>query len=348
VRIRYPGARLVEGRRPAKALLIGAVATVVGWSATGLVLALRQPGGGGLLPDLGGAPESAPARWVLLALAAGTAAIGCWGLYTVFRAGSDLLVRRTFEAEVLRVRPVTEGDDVVEYQVALDEATHDRVRAWSLSPQQAPGLGQRDVVRVTVAPRLRYVHDVSVVRRGVRVPLDEDAEPMVDEVIDDLPDKANSMMSSLHRFRAVLEVAGLAGAGGVEPETLLTEEEVGAVLGGPVRVRSVTGGKAVPISGMRMAEYAAVGGRAKVMVQTYAGPMAKLSGRGGTVPVPGLGDRATIREGAISVLVGEAGLQIILGHVDAEQRDGMLRRLAEIATPRLSSAVRQPVTDPGR
>jgi MYXO-CTERM domain-containing protein len=170
VRIRYPGNRAAEGRHPAAAGLVGLVVAVAGWYGIRLVQAVRRrldaPEGLGLGPDVDELLDRGWARLVLaVALALALAAVA-WGAYTVFRAVLDLGGRRTFEAEVLRVRTVRNDDKVTDYQVALDDGKGERTRAWSVSPKRMPALLERDVVEV-VAQVNGKLRDRVVVPAGI-------------------------------------------------------------------------------------------------------------------------------------------------------------------------------------
>jgi Predicted membrane protein (DUF2207) len=178
VRIRYPGNRAAEARHPALSAVVGILAMVVGWYGTRGVLAVRRELGGdfGLgLPDETARRLDSPwSQLVLLVLATAFVAIGVWGAWVVVRSVIDVGARRTFEAEVLRIRTISDDEgNVKEHQVALDDGKSEKTRAWSVPQRRMPVLHERDVVSVTVGPWLHHVFALSVVSRGTVVQVDD-------------------------------------------------------------------------------------------------------------------------------------------------------------------------------
>ncbi len=194
VRIRYPGNRVAEGRHPVAAALIGAAVTVAGWygvrGVRGLRRSLDSETGLGLTPDVDQQLDNDWTRLVLLVLLVLLLAAIGWGIWTVIRAVLDLAGRRTFEAEVLRVRERRNDDKIIDYQVALDDGKSDRVRAWSVVPKRMIALLERDVVSVTVGPRLRHVSAISVVRRAPVVDVGLGGVEADPQVIEEPPDRS--------------------------------------------------------------------------------------------------------------------------------------------------------------
>lgn len=333
VRIRYPGNRAAEGRHPALAALIGLLATLLGWYGIRGVLAVH-----GALTDetLGlseGTVRALDSAWtdlVLLVLGAGFGAVGVWGAWVVVRAVLDLGGRRTFQGEVLRVRVIRNDDGVaVEYQVAVDDGHSERTRAWSVPRARMPSLGDRDVVSLTVAPRLRYVHSIAVVTRATPVAVD-DAGPGLDhEVIEDEPARDA-------RPGGAPATGGTPG-GGVDPATLFTAAEVGAALGRPVHPPTTLQTPSFGFLGMRIAEYAALDGRARLVVQVATGAVAAALGADRGEPLPG---GAVLRDGSVVLRTPDAVVALHTRHLDSATADPALRHLATLAHHRL----RQPTT----
>ena len=124
----------------------------------------------------------------------------------------------------------------------------------------------------------------------------------------------------------------------VDPALLLTAEEVSAAFGrkfGPPR--PVTSDRALPYLGVRMCEYVADGpDRAKVQVQAVTGRIARaLLDRVRGEPLPGVGEHALVRGGALAMVQGDVGLAIYVQHVEAATARAGLRQLAVIAASRL-------------
>ncbi len=323
VRIRYPGNRAAEGRHPLLSALVGILAMVIGWYGTKLVLGVRDRLEPGRSLGLGAAAdEKLDNPWtqpVLLLVLAAFLVVGIWGAWVVVRAGLDLVGRRTFEAEVLRIRTISDDEGTVkEHQVALDDGKSERTRAWSVSPRTMPVLRERDVVSVTVGPWLHHVAALSVVRKGTVVQVDDDGPGLDSQVIEDAP-------------------APRGAAAGPDPATLFTPAEVGAALGQPVHPSSSRGVEAAMFGlGMRMAEFAAVGSRARVVVQVATGRLAGSLGAGRGEQLPG---GAVLRAGSVIVRTPDAVVALHVRNVD--QAEPALRRLAALATDRL---VVRPVT----
>ena len=366
VRVRYPGFRVAEGRHPAVATLVGLAAVAFGWYGTRAVLAVRDG-----IRDRGlGLPEQTldvlDGQWTqlgLLVVAGGFAAVGGWGGWVVVRAVLDLGSRRTFEAEVLRVRLVRDDEGrVTEHQVALDDGRSERTRAWAVPTRRWPGVSDRDVVSVTVGPRLHHVYALTVVRRGPAVAIDDPAAGLDSQVVEELaPPRvagagrdpvpsaggvAGGLVGGLVGGPAGGLVGGLVGGpagglvGGVDPAALFSPAEVGAALGTPVNpAGAVEGGSVFGVLGMRMVEFTAVGGPARVLVQVTTGRMAGAVGAVGAgigEPLPGGG---TLRDGSVVLRGPDAVVGVHVRHAPPAVTEQALSRLAALAAERLT---RQP------
>jgi hypothetical protein len=127
-----------------------------------------------------------------------------------------------------------------------------------------------------------------------------------------------------------------------DPVSLLTAEEVSAAFGRPLGPpRSLTGDGTLPFLGVRMCEYAAVGDRASVQVQTVTGRIARaLLERLRGEPLPGIGEEAYLRGDAVAVLQGDVGIAIRVQHVDRAAVRVGLCRLAATAAGRLPASQR--------
>lgn len=335
VRIRYPGARVAEGRHPVVAALVGAAVAVAGWYAVrgvrGLRRSLDSETGLGLTPEVDQRLDNDWTRLVLLVLLLLLLAAIAWGAWTIARAVLDLAGRRTFEAEVLRVRERRNDDKVLDYQVALDDGKSERVRAWPVAPKRMIALLERDVVSVTVGPRLRHVSAISVVRRAPVVDLGTGSVVDDSQVIEDSPAPARSGWSS---------VLSGAPATGPDPVALLPAEDVGAALGRPVTVRAAAGEfGGLALIGMRMVEYAAVDGPERVLVQVGSGGLVARAaglgaGRGGE---PVAGGAGVLRDGSAVVRAGDTVVAVHLRHGSATTGPATVRRLAELAAQRLGA-----------
>ena len=325
VRIRYPGARAAEGRHPLLAALIGILAVLAGWYGTRGVLALRRTldeGGLGLPEDTERRLDGPWTDVVLLALGTGLAVVGVWGAWVVVRAVLDLTSRRTFEAEVLRIRTVRNDDGVeLEHQVALDDGRSERTRAWSITAKRTPPVDERDVVSVTVGPWLHYVYAMTVVRRGTTVPLVEYDTDLDSQVIEEPVPAGDPWTAALNR-----------PATGPDPASLFTAAELSSALGRPMNPPTSLQASAFGALGMRMAEYAALNGRARVLVQVATGRFAGAVGADRGELLPG---GARLRDGSVVIRIPDAVVAIHIRHVDRPTTATALRHLAALATTRL-------------
>jgi hypothetical protein len=361
VRIRYPGMRIAEGRHPVVSASLGVAAIVIGWYGSRLALSVRD-GVAGWAPvaaaDTRRFLETSWPQLALFLLAAGFVALAVWGGWVVLRSVLDLAGRRTFEAEVLRVRTVRDDEgQVQEYQVALDDGRSPSTRAWPVRPARWPGLSDRDVVSVTVGPWLHHVSALSVVRRGPGGEID-DGDPGLDSQVVEEP-----VRTSATGWDAVLGAgwagpfdpdgpgggttqvstgtlggpgpAGPGAAGRVDPAALFSAAEVGAALGQPVNPPGpVDGGPVTGVLGLRMAEFAAVGGSARVLVQVATGRMAGALGAGTGEPLPGGG---VLRDGSVVVRGAGAVVAVHVRHAPGGTAEPALRHLAALAARRLNA-----------
>jgi hypothetical protein len=327
VRIRYPGNRAAEGRHPVLSALVGIVAVLVGWYGMKLVLGIRHGLEPGHSLGLGQAANDAlDTPWtqpVLLLLLLAFLVVGVWGAWVIVRAVLDLGGKRTFEAEVLRVRTLhdDEGNET-EHQVALDDGKSERTRAWSVPPKRMPALRERDVVSVTVGPWLHHVFALSVVSRGTVVQVDDGRPGLDSQVIEEQPG-----------WDSVLGAAAAAGAiPGPDPVRLFSAAEISDALGRPMNPPTAPVGGSMFGMGMRMAEFAAVGGPARVLVQVATGRFAGALGAGRGQQLPG---GAMLRDGSVILRAQDAVVGIHIRHVDRSAAEPALRRIASLAADRL-------------
>lgn len=330
VRIRYPGNRAAEGRHPVLAALVGGLAVVIGWYSSPAVWSVRRQLADrsfGLPEDTARTLDGPWTQLVLLVMAAALGTVGVWGAWVVVRAGLDLGARRSFEAEVLRIRTVSDDEgDLKEYQVALDDGRSEKTRAWSVPPKRMPALRERDVVAVTVGPWLHHVFALSLVRRGTVVEID-DVRPGLDSQVIEAP------VPPVPRT-GWDPVPG--AATGVDPATLFTAAEVSTALGRPMNPPgAVQGGSAFGVMGMRMAEFAALDGPARVLVQVATGRLAGAVGANRGQRLPG---GAMLRDGSVVLRPPGTVVAVHVRNVDPGVADQALRRLAALAERRLHPA----------
>jgi hypothetical protein len=153
VRVSYPRFRIIWGRSPVEALLvglfIGAIGVAVGW------LAWQFHG----LVD-GSTPGDEASRWLNLsaymAMAIG-ALVGIWGLRTIGLAFADLRSRNEVQGRLIRCRAFEAGKNVT-YFVAIDDGRAARVRAWRVNAHQYHQREEGSVVKAQFTPRLGYVY----------------------------------------------------------------------------------------------------------------------------------------------------------------------------------------------
>jgi hypothetical protein len=242
---------------------------------------------------------------------------------------------------------VTSGDRTTGYEIAIDDGTHRKIRAWPGRPARMPAVAQGDVVRATVGARLRHVYRVTVLRPGLaQMEATGGAEDGVDTVdaadAADGVDTVDSVLEPVPLLRAALSLVGPGRGGGsdVDPASLLTAAEVSAAFGRPFGPpRSLTEEHTLPFLGMRMCEYPAAGeggGPARVQVQTVTGRIARaMLERVRGEPLPGIGEEAYLRGDTVAVLQGDVGLAIHIQHPDGGSTRPGLCRLAAIAAGRL-------------
>ena len=305
VRIRYPGNRAAEGRHPAASAFVGLLVGAGAFYALRGLLTLRrrfdtdETLGLGISSTFSDWLDTGWTRLVLLVLVGVAVVLLVWAAWTIVRAVLDLGARNTFEAEVLRVRRIADDEGTIkEYAVALDDGRSEKVRAYAILPKRMPSLDERDVVSVTAGRWLRYVFAITVVRRGTVLS------------IDDGPDDVDSQV--------VTQPSPVASG------PLFSVAEVSAAHGRPVNPRAET----PAMFGQHFTEYAAVGGKERVLVHTSAGGL--------TAAAAGLARRkggrdVDIRNGSVAIRLGEALVIVHVRNADPATTDAALRRFADLA-----------------
>lgn len=112
-----------------------------------------------------------------------------------------------------------------------------------------------------------------MVRRGSTVTLDDSGPDLDSQVIDEPSSAGND-----NPWAAVLNGSVDPAVGGVDPGTLFTTAEVSSALGRPMNPPTTLQGTAFGPLGMRMAEFAALDGRARVLMQVATGRLAGAIG----------------------------------------------------------------------
>jgi hypothetical protein len=156
VRVRYPRLRLVWGRPPVVALLVGVGVAGGGYVLLRLMLWLR--GATGEAGDWVGLVVTVLALAVLAVLAV----LG-WGGWTALRAVVDLGSRREVEGQGVRLRSWRRGENERDCFAAVDDGRSGKVRAWVVSAATYARLWEGVTVSATVGPRLGYVFRVELV-----------------------------------------------------------------------------------------------------------------------------------------------------------------------------------------
>jgi Predicted membrane protein (DUF2207) len=314
VRVSYPRLRLVWGRPPVVAFLVGLGAAGGGYLLLRLMLSVR------------GATDE-PGNWVgpvasVLALAA-LAVLG-WGGWTALRALVDLGSRREVEGQVVRLRSWQRGENERDHFAAMDDGRSGKVKAWLVPAATHARLWEGATASATVGPRLGYVFRMDL----VGPPAAAGAEP------------APAPAEAVGREDGAV---GLLADPGVEvdPATVVTAEDAGAALGVPVGPAEPLIEQPLPVARMRGCRYAAASGdRASVSVFTAAGQTVKLLARVHRrfgEAVPGLGDQAWLRGDTVAVVRGEVMVSIRLQGRHVPDRPAALKRLAAAAAGRLAA-----------
>lgn len=314
VRVRYPRRSTRYGLTGGRVLSGGLRRVAVG---IGLLL-LRSE----LLPrvDIGDliVPGAAPAIDVVdTALLVVAIALLARGGYWLIRGAIDLATTRTVTGEVLWIDPWlsrrrgNNGPMVTSlYYLAVDDGSSDKTTAWGLPRELNSGVATGDTVAIRVRPWTRRVLELQRVAQGGGSRL---AEALAEE------ERAASPLVST-------------GVPGLDATRLLIAAEVGQALGMPVRAASVQ-----PAAGVSVATYTGGDGSPVLLIQVAAGTSGRwiwrIRARGGS-PLPGLGDKARIDSGHITVRSGERTLLLML--VGAGMRaQHALPTLAQLALSRL-------------
>jgi Predicted membrane protein (DUF2207) len=143
VRVRYPRVRPPGwGHPPVLATALG-----VFWAAVAIILLVRLAGRVGSISVLIATVLAFPLLWSLWVLSA---------------AIPDLFTTRAMTGTVLRCRVrarvlASQNDPKYWYYVAIDDGTHDRIRAFRVSEDRYRSVRQGQTVTADVTPRLGYV-----------------------------------------------------------------------------------------------------------------------------------------------------------------------------------------------
>jgi hypothetical protein len=159
VRVSYPRPRLVWGRPPVIAFLIGLAMAGAGYLLLRLMLSLRGWTDG--LPS--GDEAGYWVRLVATVLAVVAVAVLGWGGWTALRALVDLGSRREVEGQVVRLRSWRRGENEHGYFAAVDDGRSDRIKAWLVPAAAYARLWEGVTASATVGPRLGYVFRMDLV-----------------------------------------------------------------------------------------------------------------------------------------------------------------------------------------
>jgi hypothetical protein len=159
VRVSYPRPRLVWGRPPVVAFLIGLAMAGAGYLLLRPMLSLRGWTDGHPSGDEAG-------YWVRLVatvLAVVAVAVLGWGGWTALRALVDLGSRREVEGQVVRLRSWRRAENEHDYFAAVDDGRSDRIRVWLVPAATYARLWEGVTASATVGPRLGYVFRMDLV-----------------------------------------------------------------------------------------------------------------------------------------------------------------------------------------
>jgi hypothetical protein len=327
VKVNYPRTRLVWGRHPALALLIGAGITTAGAGLVWVMLQVHSAAG-----DNAGDEFAHWARIVSEVGFAVAALLIVWGIRTVLLSASDAFTSVTSEGVIIRLRDYKRGEDGHYYFAALDDGTRDRVKAWLVTYALYSRLGEGEKVRATFTPRLGHVVGVESLSPTPDAP---------EEPAAGAPAKAPALAANL--------VAGLMAAGAPQgpelpdPASLVLEEDAASALGHPVLAARAIVNQRTPLGNVRGCQYdAASDSRSSLAVFVASGSVGALLNRAGANPgnpVSGIGDKAFVRGRSIVVEAGKFLLMISMPSDDHGDAAGTLTELASKAVSRLPQAV---------
>lgn len=326
VRVRYPRRSIRYGRTSGSVIWGGVLRIAFGagliWLRSKFLPRLDEVGQDVLDANL--TETERIAGYVLLAL----------GVYLLVRGGYwlvrgliDLGSARTITGEVLWYEPWmsrrsgSDGPVVTTFHyLAVDDGSSDRTTAWALPAGMAPGVAAGDTVTIEVRPWTRRVMRLERLTQG-------SAGRMAEE-------------QRVHELAEVAKQRDAMAGPRMDAGRLLTEAEVGQVLGKPVRLPSTT-----PSPGLSVAWFQDARDDLLVLsVHLATGSTARWIWRfralRGT-SVPGVGDKARVDEGVLAVRAGELTVVLELAH-DLRRFEAALPELGRLAVSRLP--VQQPST----
>ena len=231
VEVRYPRLRLVWGRPPWLALLVGLGVGAGGYGLAQLLLGVRHLTDG--YP--GGDRAAFWVRWVATGLLLLTVPLLAWAATAVVRAALDLAGRRPVEGQVVRRRAYQRDEHHTDYFVGVDDGRSAKVKAWIVSKATYDRLREGTLVRATIGPRLGHVFHVE--QSDAEAPA---AAPPTPEPAG-APAGAGGAPPPLP---AALAGVLLAAGTQVDPAVLVTAEDAGRALGGGGRSCQAAAGAA--------------------------------------------------------------------------------------------------------
>jgi hypothetical protein len=248
VRVRYPRLRLVWGRPPLLAFLVGVAMAGAGYGLLRLMLSLR--GWTGDLPS-----GDAAGNWVRLAatvmVVVGVVVLA-WGGWTMLRALLDLGSRREVEGQVVRLRSYSRGENEDDYFAAVDDGRSDKVKAWLVPSATYARFREGAIARATIGPRLGHVLRMDLVSQPLSASPEPEPEPGEAAAARTGPDAAMAT-----GWQAAL--VGLLAASGldVDPARVVTAEDASVALGEPVGPARPLIEQPLPVGRMRGCQYPA-------------------------------------------------------------------------------------------
>jgi hypothetical protein len=258
VRVRYPRWSLRYGH-PTRRLVEGAVYRVL--AGAGLVAASWFAAAHGPFATPLDVDLRIPSGLIGLAVGVGLVLVSV-GLYRLARAAAGHVRPREITGEVLWMelwRSTSGGEDRPPvpwlYYLAVDDGSSDRTVAWGLPAEWRHRCSPGDQVRMTVHPWSRRVVALATTHRGGGYGLHgHETSTTTDRLVDEA-------MGVEHRVPLRRR--------GIQPDALLTAEEVGAALGMAVTPRELGPVSALFVTADR--------GRTVLMVQLMSGTLADLA-----------------------------------------------------------------------